>query len=83
MTNKKKNKMTIRGKTKSVSSSISRAAKIGMILIMLIISMKSYLFGIASAQDLNPPTTGRTSPNLTSTFGPNTPGTAGSGNDTQ
>jgi hypothetical protein len=27
----------------------------------------------ASAQDLNPPTTGKTSPNLTSTFGPNMP----------
>jgi hypothetical protein len=27
----------------------------------------------ASAQDLNPPTTGKTSPNVTSTFGPNIP----------
>ena len=29
-------------------------------------------FSIAHAQDLNPPTTGRTSPNVTSTFGTNT-----------
>ena len=29
----------------------------------------------ASAQDLNPPTTGKTSPNVTSTFGPNMPTT--------
>ena len=33
----------------------------------------SCILGIAYAQDLNPPTTGKTSPHVTSTFGPNIP----------
>ncbi len=33
-------------------------------------------FGMAYAQDLNPPTTGKTSPRTTLTFGPNIPGSA-------
>ena len=32
------------------------------------------VFGMAYAQDLNPPTTGKTSPRTTLTFGPNIPG---------
>ena len=43
---------------------------------LLINSAISYIFGIAYAQDLNPPTTGKTSPHVTSTFGPNVPGPA-------
>ena len=38
---------------------------------LLINSATSYI-----AQDLNPPTTGKTSPHVTSTFGPNIPGPA-------
>jgi hypothetical protein len=34
--------------------------------------------GVALAQDQNPPTTGKTTPNVTSTFGPNLPTTTSS-----
>jgi len=44
--------------------------------IVLITAAISCIFGMAYAQDLNPPTTGKTSPHITSTFGPNTPGPA-------
>jgi len=44
--------------------------------IVLITAAMSCMFGIAYAQDLNPPTTGKTSPHVTSTFGPNIPGPA-------
>jgi hypothetical protein len=45
---------------------------------MIITITKHDIFGTAYAQGLNPPTTGRTSPNVTSTFGPNMPGGANS-----
>ncbi len=44
--------------------------------LVLITAAISCIFGMAYAQDLNPPTTGKTSPHITSTFGPNTPGPA-------
>jgi hypothetical protein len=37
---------------------------------------------VALAQDQNPPTTGKTTPNVTSTFGPNLPTTSSAGNTT-
>jgi hypothetical protein len=55
--------------------------------IALIITAKADIFVIAYGQDLNPPTTGKTSPHVTSTFGPNIPGRANGsstiGNGTQ
>ena len=37
---------------------------------------------VALAQDQNPPTTGKTTPNVTSTFGPNLPTTSSSTGNT-
>ena len=42
--------------------------------LVLIIAAVFCTFGMAYAQDLNPPTTGKTSPRTTLTFGPNIPG---------
>jgi hypothetical protein len=44
--------------------------------LVLIIAAVFCTFGMAYAQDLNPPTTGKTSPRTTLTFGPNIPGSA-------
>jgi hypothetical protein len=46
--------------------------------IALLVATKTDIFRIAYGQDLNPPTTGKTSPHVTSTFGPNVPGRANS-----
>jgi hypothetical protein len=51
------------------------AVPAGVALILVIFAITTfieYTTPIASAQDLNPPTTGRTTPNVTSTFGINT-----------
>jgi hypothetical protein len=44
--------------------------------LVLIIAAVFCTFGMAYAQDLNPPTTGKTSPRTTLTFGPNIPASA-------
>jgi hypothetical protein len=53
----------------------------------IITAKAGIFFVIAYGQDLNPPTTGKTSPHVTSTFGPNIPGRANGsstiGNGTQ
>ena len=49
---------------------------IALAAIALLINTKPDIFGVAYGQDLNPPTTGKTSPHITSTFGPNVPGRA-------
>ena len=41
--------------------------------VRVLLMMKASMFQTAYAQDLNPPTTGRTSPNVTSSFGLNMP----------
>jgi hypothetical protein len=46
---------------------------IALAAIALLINTKPDIFGVAYGQDLNPPTTGKTSPHVTSTFGPNIP----------
>ena len=75
----KKDKISFCGKRRSII--LARAFSLAALITMTtIITMKPDIFGTASAQDLNPPTTGRTSPNVTSTFGPNMPvGASGSG----
>ena len=55
-------------------------AILGAVLIIAITVTTTLDF--ASAQDLNPPTTGKTSPNLTSTFGPNMPTSSSSSSAT-
>jgi hypothetical protein len=47
---------------------------VAIILALTILGMSATKFGslhLANAQDLNPPTTGRTTPNVTSSFGTN------------
>jgi hypothetical protein len=44
--------------------------------IALLLATKPGIFRMAYGQDLNPPTTGKTSPHVTSTFGPSVPGRA-------
>jgi hypothetical protein len=46
-----------------------------LIIIPLVVATTSHM---ALAQDQNPPTTGKTTPNVTSTFGPNLPKTSSS-----
>ena len=45
-----------------------------------IITTKTDIFGMAYGQDLNPPTTGKTSAHVTSTLGPNIPARANGSN---
>jgi hypothetical protein len=49
---------------------------VALAAIALLITTKPDIFRMAYGQDLNPPTTGKTSPHVTSTFGPNIPGRA-------
>lgn len=83
----KKDKISISGKRRPII--LARGFSLAALIMttMTITITKPDIFGTAYAQDLNPPTTGRTSPNVTSTFGPNMPRGANSsgvaGNGTQ
>jgi hypothetical protein len=68
----KKDELSISTKRRHVvlANVISVVALAG---IALLITTKPAIFGMAYGQDLNPPTTGKTSPHITSTFGPNVP----------
>ena len=45
-----------------------------MMTMIIVRTTKPNMFETVYAQDLKPPTTCKTSPNVTSTFGPNMPG---------
>ena len=71
----KKDKVSIRPTTKCLSLS-NLVPIVSLATLVLVTAAIIWIFGLAYAQDLNPPTTGKTSPRTTLTFGPNTPGSA-------
>ena len=71
------NKDEVSDNTKRRRVVLSNAISVvALAAIALLITAKPDIFRIAYGQDLNPPTTGKTSPHITSTFGPNVPGRA-------
>jgi hypothetical protein len=70
----KKDKISFSGKGRPII--LARGFSLAALIMttMTITITKPDIFGTAYAEELNPPTSGRTSPNVTSTFGPNMPG---------
>jgi hypothetical protein len=71
----KKDNVSIRPTTKYLILS-DLLPTVALATVVLVTSAIFCIFGMAYAQDLNPPTTGKTSPRTTLTFGPNIPGSA-------
>jgi hypothetical protein len=71
----KKDKVSISVTTKRLILS-NLLPIVALATLLLVTAAVFWMFGMANAQDLNPPTTGKTSPRTTLTFGPNTPGSA-------
>jgi hypothetical protein len=69
----KKNEVSISTKRRRHVDLANAFSAMTLAAIALIITAKADTFVIAYGQDLNPPTTGKTSPHVTSTFGPNIP----------
>jgi hypothetical protein len=68
----KKEQKLITIKTSIATTIVIALAAISFTSITIVTISSLNPFGVALAQDLNPPTTGTTTPNVTSTFGTNT-----------